>query len=284
MVSYRRMVRGDVPSALSLSRLAGWNQTQQDWELFLDLSPTGCFVAVDADGKVHGTVATVRYQHHFSWIGMVLVHPSMQRRGIGIQLLREALHELGDEETIKLDATPAGRQVYVQLDFIDEYAISRLELSHVPASLLESDSQVRPLSQRDIRRLVAFDDEVFGGDRSAVLEAVRRRAPRFAFVVEGEGGAVAGYCLGRSGERFTHIGPVVAKDIAVARNLCSAALKNSPDRPVVIDALRHTREWMEWLSAVGFREQRPLVRMYRGSNKFPGIPQKQFAILGPEFG
>jgi hypothetical protein len=24
--------------------------------------------------------------------------------------------------------------------------------------------------------------------------------------------------------------------------------------------------------------------MYRGNNRFPGVPEKQFAIMGPEFG
>src|SRR5690606_6327999 len=114
MLLYRPMVSGDIPAGLSLCRAAGWNQTAEDWNLFLKLSPKGCCVAVDDEGQVRGTVTTVRYEDHFSWIGMVLVDPSHQRRGIGIQLLREALHVLGDEGTIKLDATPAGRTVYVQ--------------------------------------------------------------------------------------------------------------------------------------------------------------------------
>src|SRR5688500_8130194 len=102
MILYRPMVEGDVPAGLYLCRAAGWNQTADDWELFLKLSPDGCRVAVDDRGKVRGTVATVRYEDRFSWIGMVLVDPAMQRQGIGIQLLRESLQVLSEEETIKL--------------------------------------------------------------------------------------------------------------------------------------------------------------------------------------
>ena len=40
------MVEGDIPAGLSLCRTAGWNQTKEDWELFLHLSPEGCCVAV----------------------------------------------------------------------------------------------------------------------------------------------------------------------------------------------------------------------------------------------
>lgn len=283
MLSSRPMVDRDVPSALSLSRLAGWNQTKDDWELFLALSPTGCFVAVDDDDNVHGTVATVRYQNHFSWIGMVLVHPSMQRRGVGSMLLRKALQQLTDEETIKLDATPAGRQIYLPLDFRDEYTISRMEVADVSRGLLNSSTKARPFREGDLEKLLALDRQVFGADRTVILDSLQRRAPRFAFVLE-EKEMITGYCLGREGERFTHIGPVVARDVDAARDLCMAALRNSPDRAVIIDAPAQHDAWIGWLASVGFREQRRLVRMYRGSNRYPGSPEKQFAILGPELG
>lgn len=277
------MAPGDVATALSLSQLAGWNQTKEDWKLFLDVSPMGCFVAVDETGKTHGTVTTVRYQDHFSWIGMVLVHPAMQRRGVGTTLLRKALDELAEEETIKLDATPAGRQIYLPLGFIDEYAISRMELARINPGKLDSSAAVRAIQIKDLRNLMALDRQVFGADRSVIIESIQRRAPQFAFVVE-NAGTIAAYCFGRLGERFTHIGPIVANDPGAARSLCSAALRKSPGRPVVIDTLLSKDAWVGWLKHIGFREQRQLIRMYRGSNGHTGLPEKQFAILGPEFG
>ena len=51
MILYRRMGEGDVPAGLALCRSTGWNQTPEDWELFLRLSPKGCCVAVDDDGE-----------------------------------------------------------------------------------------------------------------------------------------------------------------------------------------------------------------------------------------
>ena len=80
-------------------------------------------------GNVMGTVTTIPYENHFAWIGMVLVDPSKRRQGIGTQLLREALQLTADQETIKLDATPAGREVYLKLGFVDEYKIIRMSWS-----------------------------------------------------------------------------------------------------------------------------------------------------------
>jgi ribosomal protein S18 acetylase RimI-like enzyme len=276
------MIQEDIPAGLALCRSARWNQTSHDWELFLKLNPQGCYVATDDSEKVIGTVATLRYEEHFSWIGMVLVDPSMQRQGIGIQLLREALRILSDEETLKLDATSAGREVYLQLNFTDEYPISRMQADELRPPV-SHESNARPIRMSDLPSIVAFDREVFGANRQAVLEWFLNDGNPYGFVAE-TSNRISGYCLGRPGHDFAHIGPVVADDFGIATELASLAFKNCAGVPVVMDALRHTPEWIEWLSSVGFKPQRTLIRMYRGSNAHPGSPQKQYAILGPEFG
>jgi GNAT superfamily N-acetyltransferase len=282
MILFRPMVHGDIPAGLSLCRTAGWNQTPKDWELFLELSPNGCRVAVDEGGQVRGTVATVRYGDRFSWIGMVLVDPAMQRQGIGIQLLRESIHMLSEESTVKLDATPAGRKIYLQLDFVDEYPLSRIEIKTFSPEGLPASS-ARVVQQTDLPALLETDRRVFGADRRPVINSILKRAPQFAFLLEGPDG-LKGYCFGRAGHAFTHIGPVIATDVAAAKEVVSAALQNSSGTPVVLDILHHTTEWVRWLTSLGFQEQRPLIRMFRGTNDHPGTPEEQFAILGPEFG
>ena len=81
MIQYRFMQPSDIEAGLVLCRKAGWNQVEKDWKLFLESNPEGCWVALSKNRLV-GTVATIRYQHHFSWIGMVLVHPDFRRHGI----------------------------------------------------------------------------------------------------------------------------------------------------------------------------------------------------------
>jgi GNAT superfamily N-acetyltransferase len=280
MIVYRPMQLHDITDGLSLCRSAGWNQLARYWEKFLQLSPNGCFVATN-EKKVVGTAAAIRYQHFFSWIGMVLVDPAYQRQGIGKQLLKEALQILQDEETIKLDATPAGREVYLKLNFVDEYPLSRMVLNsseekpEVTAAL--------PLQKNDLNGLAEFDRKIFGADRQALLKLMFEGNPQYAFIVKKEN-ELQGYCMGRQGHNFTHIGPVVAKNFAIAKDLVTAALNNNLNHSIILDILHFDPEWMNWLTSIGFTEQRPLIRMYRGSNRFPGVPEKQFAILGPEFG
>jgi GNAT superfamily N-acetyltransferase len=282
MIGYRNMRFDDIPAGLSLCRSAGWNQQGRDWELFLKQNPEGCRVALDESGNVIGTVATFRYQHHFTWIGMVLVNPEMRRSGIGTQLLNEALKLIPNNETVKLDATPAGREVYLKLNFVDEYAISRMRIgAHAVENL--SASLVRPIQASDIFGILKLDREVFGADRQLVLEWSMQGALQYAFVME-EHSEIKGFCFGRQGYNFNHIGPVIATHVDIAKHLLSAALSQGEGRPAVIDVLDHTTEWSNFLSSLGFTHLRPLIRMYRGTNAYPGLPEKQFAILGPEFG
>lgn len=280
-VTCRKMNHNDIASGLFLCRNNNWNQLSRDWELFLKLNPDNCRVATENENII-GSVTTLCYQHLFCWIGMVLVDPLHQKKGIGKQLLNEALLILKNEETIKLDATPAGREMYLQLNFADEYELMRMQaISNVVGLPVSS---VKPLQKNDLPKITEADKAVFGADRTVLLHWFWEAANEYAFIIVEENGKVSGYCMGRHGYRFDQIGPVIADDIHCAKQLVAAALNNCNGQPVIIDALLHDPGWIYWLQEMGFTEQRKFIRMYKGTNRFPGIPHKQYAIAGPEYG
>ncbi|HKY52857.1 MAG TPA: GNAT family N-acetyltransferase, partial [Anaerolineales bacterium] len=223
MITFRTMRSDDIPAGLSLCRAAGWNQLSRDWELFLNVSPNDCRVAVDDSGKVVGTVTTVRYEDHFSWIGMVLVDPANRRHGIGMNLLKESLKIRGSESTVKLDATPAGREVYLKLNFRDEYYLSRM---HCPAVAINAskNAHVRRIEKDDLFKIFQVDLKVFGANRGNILVWLWNGANELSFVHE-NAGKIAGFCFGRYGQNFTHIGPVVAHDETTAQELVASVLQ-----------------------------------------------------------
>lgn len=280
MITFRTMQQTDVAAGLELCRAARWNQLQRDWEIFLQLNPHGCRVAC-LDERIVGTVATIRYQEKFSWIGMVLVDPAQRRQGIGTQLLQESLRMLAGEATVKLDATPAGRAVYLQLGFLDEYGLSRME--GVVSATLNFPSTARPILPADFPLIQKLDAEIFGADRSAVLQWQFAGAPELAWIVM-EGVALKGYCLGRYGFNFLHVGPIVADAPETAQQLIAACLQAQAGQTCILDVPQQQTDLLQWLRAKDFIEQRPFIRMYRGANNFAGQPARQFAILGPEFG
>ena len=291
----------DIPAGLRLCRLANWNQVEADWRFFLTSSPRGCRVAVDDAGSVIGTVATIAYGDEFSWIGMVLVDPQHRRGGIGTRLLHEALALLGKTTTARLDATPAGRNVYAPLGFQEEYGLQRMvrqptiRLSAVArgkqASFGETlrslgeggqpDPYARRMSDGDFTEIVKYDREVFGADRHTLLDRYRDEGPEYAWAI-GEG-HVDGYLFGRHGHTFEHLGPLAARDEETARRLVAACVSAHADRSFMIDVPSGTA-WTAWLGSRGFALQRPFMRMRRGEPRFSERLDRMFAIAGPEFG
>ncbi|MGK2864275.1 MAG: GNAT family N-acetyltransferase [Chitinophagaceae bacterium] len=274
------MSKADIAAGVKLCRASGWNQLERDWEIWLQLGSGNCRVAT-INEEVIGTVTTIRYQNCFSWIGMVLVDPERRRQGFGTRLLEEALGILHNEVTIKLDATPAGREIYLPLNFLDEYKMTRM--CKASSNKTFNFSVARSVQKKDLPAIARFDFDIFGADRRLLLEWMRQGSPEYAFFIE-EHDEIQGFCFGRKGHDFIHIGPVVARNLLIAKEILATVLSNCIGQPVILDATQFDHEWINYLHSIGFSEQRSFTRMYRGSNKFPGLSEKQFAILGPEFG
>ena len=275
----RTMTTNDIPAGMRLKSLAGWNQTPADWHCFLESSPRGCFAA-EVEGKVVGTAATIVYEERFAWIGMVLVDPEFRGGGIGTRLLEKAVDHLDaiGIRIMKLDATPAGRPIYQKLGFVDEYEIERWLLKRpVP----EAAAAPRPHPISDV--VLQVDRDIFGADRSLLLRGLASENPDFALVLE-QAGEIVGYTFGRRGTLADHLGPWMARDEKTAATLLDEFLKNSRREAVFVDALRDRQFMSDMLLGRRFKVSRPLTRMVRGPNTFPGRPDLLCAILGPEFG
>jgi GNAT superfamily N-acetyltransferase len=277
----RVMTTQDILGGVRLNTVVGWNQTEADWARFLTASPDGCFV-MDDSGKIVGTAATINYEGRFAWIGMVLVDPDYRNRGIGNSLLQRAIEYLDSARisTLKLDATPAGKPLYEKIGFVTEYEIDRWVLKRSVTRNLATTISVLPPDL--LAQVFEYDREVFGADRSALLGSLSQNAP--SLVVVPSFFDRQGYAFGRHGLFADHLGPWMARDDHTAEILLKEFLQRSTCDTIIVDALKTTRATGELLREQGFYPARPLTRMYRGSNEFPGNQKFLCAILGPEFG
>jgi len=274
----RTMTAEDVPDAMRLKDAAGWNQTGSDWIRFLSASHEGCFAA-EYQGEVIGTSATISYENRISWIGMLIVDERYRGKGIGTALLKTAIRFLDSKKmaTIKLDATPLGRPLYEKLGFMTEYDIERWMLSR---TVVEPGRENGPVS---IEAVLPVDREIFGSDRSGLLLSLAHESPHLALIEQQEG-KITGYCLGRQGSLADHMGPWVAYSRDTAERLLNLFLLRSRRDQIFVDCLRLNPWAIQIVKASGFRFSRPLTRMYRGTNRYPGESEPLCASLGPEFG
>jgi GNAT superfamily N-acetyltransferase len=280
------MTEADLEDGLRLSRASGWNQTVEDWRVLLSVGP-GLFRVAAEEGRIVAAGGAARYGDALAWICMILVDPARRGHGIGTRIFddvlgrTEALVRAGGLRVVGLDATPAGHGIYVQRGFRDAGGLVRMRAERKGSGLESCPPTVRPLTAEDLAAVLAFDREVFGADRGAVLRWAFATAPDLAWVAH-QAGATA-YCFGRHGDHSDQVGPVVTDDPALARDLVSACLSRPGGRPLIVDA-RTESSWQAALSEMGFREQRPFTRMYQGDARPVARPVREPAVLGPEFG
>jgi len=280
----RQLAHADLPFADRVRDLAGWNQTRDDWERFLAMEPDGCFLA-EWEGEQAGTATTTRYGTTLAWVGMVLVHPSYRRRGIGSALLEQCLDHLWrcGVRCVKLDATPLGQTMYDRLGFQTEWIFARWSGRATGLRANPSGVGLRPWCSTDLSESEVLDAAVFGASRRRLLGALAAQSSA-ALVLESPAGSTAGFGLLRAGSRALYLGPVVATSEQAGLGLVEALLARSEGQTVFWDIPDPNTAAVSWAERHGFTVQRRLTRMHLGNSLAPSDPRRQFALSGPETG
>ncbi|MDP6342969.1 MAG: GNAT family N-acetyltransferase [Alphaproteobacteria bacterium] len=276
---WRALHDADVDGAVALDAEAGWNQIAADWRQMLAMGAGTGVVA--PDGRLAATSMLLPMEGRFGWIAMILVTGDWQRRGLATELMRRCIAEARQRGLIAgLDATEAGRLVYLPLGFRDIYSLSRwmAERPEVPGSALG----VRPVAIDDLGRIGQWEAEIFGADRTDFLRHLWDRCPERAFLAERDG-AITGFVLARDGRLATQIGPLSAADRDSAECLLRAAL-GSAQGPVFLDAADRHGWIAEMLRPAGFERQRGYMRMLLDRDEPLDDPERVYLIAGPEFG
>ena len=280
----RHMELSDIGSAMKLSNAEGWNQTEKDWKLFVENAENVCMVA-ECDNKIIGTTTAINYSNQVAWIGMVLVDKEYRGQGISKSLLANVFNKLETCKSVKLDATPQGQQVYKKFDFKDEYYVARMTNSSIQdlPSVGDKDILTEPIQVKHIPEIIALDEIIFGANRTQLIKSLITEYPDKVWLVK-RNNRITGFALGRTGNKYQHIGPVVASNYIDAKILITKALTKLTDQPVVVDVLYDKEDLLSWLNSIGFIKQRHFIRMYKKENTLPGITGKHYLICGPEFG
>lgn len=275
-LTLRYLTESDLPFADSLRANAGWNQTITDWQRFLALSPRGCLLA-ECEGKPVATAVTVAYGNELGWIGMMLVHPDFRRRGIARVLMDHSIEVLRSAgvKSIKLDATPAGREVYLRIGFKDEYTLTRYEGDGVLSS---QHANIRYFRAEDLPKILALDQAATGAPREKLLARLLTEAS--SAIVYEQNNEITGFGFARAGSLASYIGPIVASDPEHGQQI-ALALTNGKIFCDLPD--RHSAATV-WAKSQNFTPQRTLTRMYLGENVQPTASETYFAIAAPDLG
>lgn len=260
--TYRAFEPSDIAAGHALSRAAGWPHRAEDWQWMFDAGSG--FVATD-NGKVIGTALYWKYGADRSTLGLVMVSPDEQGRGIGRRLMELVLEALGGRVTF-LHATPAGKPLYEKLGF---KACGTIEQHHgtvgsVPAVTPAAGEQLRSLMANDVPRVVELASRASGLNRGEIIPALLDVAQG---VVLERGGELMGFSMFRRFGRGYAIGPVVAADSPDnwrAKSLIAPWLEQSAGEFVRID-VPGDAGLTDWLSGLGMTRVDAVVKMVRNA-------------------
>jgi len=270
-VRFRPLTAGDLPAAHELSVAVKWPHRREDWEFALNL---GTGVGAEDHGTLLGTALHWKFGADHASLGMVIVAPEQQGRGIGRDLMTRTMDALGERTTF-LNATPAGQPLYEKFGFKAIGSIHQHQGTggaHPPAVQLAPGERIRPLGARDPGRLSALLNRAAGYDRTQVLGALLNVAEGVVLDRDGE---PVGFALMRRFGRGHVIGPLVAPHIEGAQALISHLVGSNEGKFVRIDVDGNSG-LSDWLDAV--------VTMVRGAAPRPESDVRVFAITNQALG
>ena len=257
---YRAFESSDIVAAHALSLAVGWPHRAEDWQLMFDAGSG--FVAED-NGEVIGTALYWKCGADRATLGLVIVSPLEQGRGIGRKLMELGLEALGQRVTF-LHATPAGQPLYERLGFqacgtVDQHQGT---VGSVRTVTPPGGERLRALTGDDVPRVIELASRASGLDRSQILPALLDVAQG---VVLEHGGELVGFSLSRRFGRGYAIGPVVAArspDEQRAKSLIGHWLAKHVNDFVRID-LPGNAGLNDWLNALGLTRVNTVVKMVR---------------------
>ncbi|MFN2459624.1 MAG: GNAT family N-acetyltransferase [Candidatus Velthaea sp.] len=217
-VSVRPLRDDDVPAMAAVLERA--YAAGQDFRVrltsYLAMPSARTFVAESSGGPA-GMVVGNDYGP-CAYVALMGVDPDLQRQGVGTALM-DAVVAWIDQRGFawaELDATPDGAPLYIRYGFGDHGETLVNQIQHHG----DFGNPSRAFAEADRRALLECDAQAFGGDRKDVLAQLLENRRNCCFV-EGADGRVDGYAVAQPGAGL--IGPVIARDRAVAARLIASA-------------------------------------------------------------
>jgi GNAT superfamily N-acetyltransferase len=232
----------DLAACQRLAEDREWGREDHKWRFLFSVGDV--YGIDDGEGGLAATVVSAPYGKDIAAISMVLVARRYERRGLGGRVMRHAMDNAGTS-SLCLTATEYGRPLYERLGF------KSVGLCTTYTGTAEGPSKrnvSEPVEATDMPVIHAFDTEVFGADRSRLVEGLPAFCETFRVIRDGAGIAGFGGVWWNDGRAV--VGPVLAQDDETALALVDEVV---PKGPVRLDIDHRHPELIAWAERHGLR-------------------------------
>ena len=271
MITLRAMTREDIEHGLAITQELKWPHRREDW---LEALALGEGIVAEEQGTFVGSAFGWRWGERAATIGLVVVNPHCQGRGIGKQLMLAVMDTLPDYH-IRLHATEMGKGLYEKLGFQVTGHIQQhqtRELAAVPPVNIPAGLTLRNAHPADADRLTQLDHQAHGMWRPTLIN--RLIADHQTVLLQDAQQQVHGFASLR---RFGHgwgIGPVIALDVTLAQTLIAALMQGLRGEFVRIDT-DGALPLGAWLTSLGLVQVDAPTTMVRGTPWSPQVGEMQ---------
>ncbi|MDY9926511.1 GNAT family N-acetyltransferase [Methanosarcina sp.] len=273
----RKMKREEVEFAIEMAAAEGWNPGIHDGELFYEADQEGFFIA-ELEGKPVGCASAVAYDSDFGFLGLFVVKPELQRKGIGIKLTEKCLEHLRDRN-IGLDGVVENEKKYQKvMKFRSSYSNLRFEGKgggEIPDGLVK-------ISKVPFEKLLEYDRRMFPAPRPGFLKKWVNQPDSYAFATL-EDGNLKGYGVIRKCRIGYKIGPLFADNQTTAEKIFRALRASVPEETIYFDVPEPNKKAMEIAKRYHMNVMFRTIRMY--NRKEPDIElDKVYGVTSFELG
>nr|BBH86943.1 N-acetyltransferase [Thermosporothrix sp. COM3] len=278
----QRLTPDFLPRLIALSERVDWNYSERTVRTAFRDGPI--YGHTTPQGELLSSAAIFPYGQTLAWLGMVIVHPDHQRRGLGRAVVQQCIDQVqSPQRAIKLIATAEGALLYSRLGF-QTVGINRKFLcdSSIASPEPTGRYQVQPLRQSDLATVVALDEAAIGAERSAFLAAHITYAQQ-AVLLRDSSGIAVGYALSVPATGMLVIGPVVAPDTEAALLMVHELCKTHRGT-LRIDVPQPLEPFCRGLARHGFQlADEPPIMAYNAA-ALPEPSRTLFAIASQAYG
>ncbi|MBT0726684.1 GNAT family N-acetyltransferase [Rosenbergiella australiborealis] len=259
-IELRAMQPADLEQGYRLSQQVSWPHRREDWQQAL---AHGAGLVAENEQQIVGCAILWPWGDTRSTLGLVIVDPACQGKGIGKKLI-DALLAKVPNGNVRLHATEMGQGLYEKYGFIAQGAIFQHQIAQLPeCEVLElaEDETIRPLREDELPTLIDKDNQSHGLYRPTLWKDLFVSAE--SLLVLDKAGEIQGYMTLRKFGRGNVIGPLLAKDEQCARKLFCYAAALLQGQFVRMDTYGHT-PFSDWLVTQGLPVIDAPVMMVRG--------------------
>lgn len=228
----------------------GWNLGMYDSGIYHQVDPSGHFLFLKTDEPV-GAISLVKHKNDFYTVGPFIVNKKWRDLGMGKIIWQETVERLDGEVSVLLYAVPEQTRRYQKAGFNFYFENHRWCLANKEKCLLKTSADIKEIKLDNLQSISLYDEEIFQASRQRAFESLLN-TPNSSGCFIGDKNDIQGFGFIRPCINGYRVGPLMAENLDIARQLVLALVKPINNGSIFIDSPSTNLPFHKLMQNLGF--------------------------------